>query len=310
MSSRVSSQRSGRTIQASRSRCSRATSSTTRSSSRSNSRRLRRSFAVVTDSTADLPNEWRDRYEIEIVPLKVLFGQETFRDRVDMTDEEFFRRLAASTSLPTTSAPSPGEFADVYRGCISIHIGAQLSATAEAARLGASSVDGFTVNVVDSETVSMPIAFLCRIAAESSSLAEATAAVEQRVPRCRVLALLDTLRYVEMGGRVSRAQAMIGTMLDLKPLLLVANREIKSVDRVRTRSRAIARMIEFVRAEQPVERLAVMHAQAPEEAEAIAAQLRNKFPDLEVPVGQIGCVLGTHTGPKALGLVYIKTQSR
>jgi len=278
---------------------------------------LRRSFAVVTDSTADLPNEWRDRYEIEIVPLKVLFGQETFRDRVDMTDEEFFRRLAASTSLPTTSAPSPGEFADVYRrlaqdhdGCISIHIGAQLSATAEAARVGASSVDGFTVNVVDSETVSMPIAFLCRIAAESSSLAEATAAVEQRVPRCRVLALLDTLRYVEMGGRVSRAQAMIGTMLDLKPLLLVANREIKSVDRVRTRSRAIARMIEFVRAEQPVELLAVMHAQAPEEAEAIAAQLRNKFPDLEVPVGQIGCVLGTHTGPKALGLVYIKTQSR
>ena len=104
-------------------------------------------------------------------------------------------------------------------------------------------------------------------------------------PTARVLALLDTLRYVEMGGRVSRAQAMIGTMLDLKPLLLVANREIKSVDRVRTRSRAIARMIEFVRAEQPVERLAVMHAQAPEEAEAIAAQLRNKFPDLEVPVG-------------------------
>src|SRR5256886_12577481 len=101
MSSRVSSQRSGRTIRASRSRCSRATSSTTRSSSRSNSRRLRRSFAVVTDSTADLPNEWRDRYEIEIVPLKVLFGQETFRDRVDMTDEEFFRRLAASDRKST-----------------------------------------------------------------------------------------------------------------------------------------------------------------------------------------------------------------
>ena len=274
---------------------------------------MRRSFAVVTDSTADLPNEWRGRYGIEIVPLKVLFGQETFRDRVDMTDEEFFRRLAASTSLPTTSAPSPGEFADVYRrlaqdhdGCISIHIGAQLSATAEAARVGASSVDGFTVNVVDSETVSMPIAFLCRIAAESASLAEATAAVEQRVPRCRVLALLDTLRYVEMGGRVSRAQAMIGTMLDLKPLLLVANREIKSVDRVRTRSRAIPRMIEYVRSEQPLEQLAVMHAQAPDEAEAIATQLRSRLPDLEIPIGQIGCVLGTHTGPKALGLVYIK----
>jgi len=274
---------------------------------------LSRSFAVVTDSTADLPDEWRHRYGIEVVPLKVLFGKETFRDRVDMTDEQFFARLATSSSLPTTSAPSPGEFAEVYRrlardhdGCISIHIGEQLSATAEAARVGASSVERFAVNVIDSQTVSMPIAFLCRIAAESSTLAEATAAVQQRVPRSRVLALLDTLRYVEMGGRVSRAQAMIGTMLDLKPLLLVADREIKPVDRVRTRSRAMGRMVEFFRTEMPVETVAVMHAQAPAEAEQIAAELRRELPDQEVPVGQIGCVLGTHTGPKALGLVYLK----
>ncbi len=274
---------------------------------------MSRSFAVVTDSTADLPDEWRHRYGIEVVPLKVLFGKETFRDRVDMTDEQFFARLATSSSLPTTSAPSPGEFAEVYRrlardhdGCISIHIGEQLSATAEAARVGASSVERFAVNVIDSQTVSMPIAFLCRIAAESSTLAEATAAVQQRVPRSRVLALLDTLRYVEMGGRVSRAQAMIGTMLDLKPLLLVADREIKPVDRVRTRSRAMGRMVEFFRTEMPVETVAVMHAQAPAEAEQIAAELRRELPDQEVPVGQIGCVLGTHTGPKALGLVYLK----
>jgi DegV family protein with EDD domain len=274
---------------------------------------LARSFAVVTDSTADLPNEWRDRYGIEIVPLKVLFGKESFRDRVDMTDEQFFARLAASTTLPTTSAPSPGEFADVYTrlahdhdGCISIHIGEQLSATAEAARVGASSVEGFKVNVIDSQTVSMPIAFLCRIAAECATLDEAVAAVQERVPKSRVLALLDTLRYVEMGGRVSRAQAMIGTMLDLKPLLLVANREIKSVDRVRTRSRAIPRMVEFFRAEMPVETLAVMHAQAPDEAAQIASELRKELPEMEIPIGQIGCVLGTHTGPKALGLVYLK----
>ena len=275
---------------------------------------MSRSFAVVTDSTADLPDEWRDRHGIEVVPLKVLFGKESFRDRVDMTDEQFFARLAVSSTLPTTSAPSPGEFADVYRrlardhdGCISIHIGEQLSATAEAARVGASSVDGFQVNVIDSQTVSMPIAFLCRVAAECSTLEEATAEVEKRVPKARVLALLDTLRYVEMGGRVSRAQAMIGTMLDLKPLLLVAEKEIKSVDRVRTRSRAIPRMIEFFRNEMPVEALAVVHAQAADEAEEIASQLRKELPEKEVPVGQIGCVLGTHTGPKALGLVYLKS---
>ena len=279
-----------------------------------------RKFAVVTDSTADLPDEWRDRYGIEVVPLKVLFGKETFRDRVDITDEEFFRRLAASTALPTTSAPSPGEFADVYRrlardyeGCISIHIGAQLSGTAQAARVGASSVEGFKVNVIDSQTVSMPVAFLCRVAAECGTLDEATAAVEQRVPKGRVLALLDTLRYLEMGGRLSRAQAMIGTMLDLKPLLMVdpstataADRGIKPVDRVRTRSRAIPRMVEFFKADGPVEHVAVMHAQAPDEANQIADALRKDFPDREVTVGQIGCVLGTHTGPKALGIVYIK----
>ncbi len=274
---------------------------------------VNRRFAVVTDSTADLPDEWRDRYGIEVVPLKVLFGSETFRDRIDITDEQFFRRLASATKLPTTSAPSPGEFAEVftrlaknYESCISIHIGAQLSATAEAARVGAQSVEGFPVNVIDSETVTMPLAFLCRVAAECGTLEEATAAVKERVPKCRVLALLDTLKYIEMGGRVSRAQAMIGTMLDLKPLLLVADREIKSVDRVRTRSRAVPRMVEYFRAELPVEHVAVMHAQAPEEAEKIAADLRKALPGHDIPIGPIGCVLATHTGPKALGLVYIK----
>src|SRR5205807_1088527 len=237
-SSPSSNQRSAPATQVSRSRSSRAGSSTTRSSFLSNSTasRVTRSFAVVTDSTADLPDEWRDRYDIEVVPLKVIFGKETFRDRVDMTDEEFFRRLAVSNTLPTTSAPSPGEFAEVYRrlskdheGCISIHIGAKLSATAESARIGAASVEGFEVNVIDSQTVSMPIAFLCRIAAESGTL------------------------------------------------------------------------------EQAVEYVGVMHAEAKEEAERIAADLQKEFPDQQqIPLGQIGSVLGTHAGPKALGIVYIK----
>ncbi len=273
----------------------------------------KRPFAVVTDSTADLPDEWRDSNGIEVVPLKVLFGSETFRDRVDMTDEQFFARLAASSKLPTTSAPSPGEFAEVYgrlakdyESCISIHIGRQLSATAEAARIGAQSVEGFRVEVIDSETVTMPMAFLCKVAAESASLDEAVAAVKERVPKARVLALLDTLRYLEMGGRLSRASALIGTMLDLKPLLLVKDREIKPVDRVRTRARAIPRMVEHFRGDLPVEHVAVMHAQAPDEAADIAAKLRVELPGQEITVGRIGCVLGTHTGPKALGVVYIK----
>ncbi|MGH7762751.1 MAG: DegV family protein [Candidatus Dormibacteraceae bacterium] len=274
---------------------------------------MKRSFAVVTDSTSDVPDEWRKSHDIEVVPLKVMFGEESYRDGVDMTNKQFLARLAIATKLPTTSAPSPGDFAELYTrlakdhdGCISINIARSLSATAEAARVGAQSVEGFKVNVVDSETVSMPMAFLSRVAAESATLEEATAAVEQRISKCRVLALLDTLRYVEMGGRVSRAQAMIGTMLDLKPLLLMVDGEIKSIDRVRTRSRAIPRMVEFFEKDCPVEYVGVVHAQAPGEADQIAAGLRRRLPDLEVPVGQIGCVLGTHVGPQALGLVYIK----
>ena len=274
---------------------------------------MKRSFAVVTDSTADLPGEWGERFDIQVVPLKVMFGEETFRDGVDMNNEQFFGRLATATKLPTTSAPSPGDFAELYTrlakdhdGCISIHIARSLSATAEAARVGAQSVEGFQVEVVDSETVSMPMAFLCRVAAECSTLVEAVAAVRKRIPNSRVLALLDTLRYVEMGGRVSRAQAMIGTMLDLKPLLLMVDGEIKSIDRVRTRSRAIPRMVEFFEKDSPVEYVGVVHAEAAGEAEEVAADLRRRLPDHEVPVGQIGCVLGTHVGPKALGLVYIK----
>jgi DegV family protein with EDD domain len=274
---------------------------------------LKRSFAVVTDSTSDVPEEWRDRFEIEVIPLKVMFGEESFRDGVDMNNEQFFARLATATKLPTTSAPSPGDFAELYTrlakdhdGCISIHIARSLSATAEAARVGAQSVEAFRVEVIDSETVSMPMAFLCRVAAECSTLDEAVAAVGKRIPNSRVLALLDTLRYVEMGGRVSRAQAMIGTMLDLKPLLLMVDGEIKSIDRVRTRSRAIPRMVEFFEKDSPVEYVGVVHAQAAGEAEQVAADLRRRMPDLEVPVGEIGCVLGTHVGPKALGLVYIK----
>jgi DegV family protein with EDD domain len=274
---------------------------------------LKRSFAVVTDSTADLPGEWGERYDIRVVPLKVMFGEESFRDGVDMNNDQFFARLATATKLPTTSAPSPGDFAELYtrlakdhEGCISIHIARSLSATAEAARVGAQSVEGFQVEVVDSETVSMPMAFLCRVAAECATLSDAAAAVRKRIPNSRVLALLDTLRYVEMGGRVSRAQAMIGTMLDLTPLLLMVDGEIKSIDRVRTRSRAIPRMVEFFEKDNPVEYVGVVHAQAADEAAQVAADLRRRLPDLEVPVGQIGCVLGTHVGPKALGVVYIK----
>ena len=135
---------------------------------------------------------------------------------------------------------------------------------------------------------------------------EALQRVGERVPRQRILALLDTLRYVEMGGRVSRAQAMIGTMLDLKPILRMADGEIKGVDRVRTRSRAIPRLVELLCRDAPLEYLAVMHAEAAEDAAQIRSLLAERLPELEIEIGQTGAVLGTHVGPGSVGMAYVR----
>ena len=272
-------------------------------------------FRVVTDSTSDVPEVWRERWGIEIVPLRVLFGTEALRDGVDLTTSQFFDRLRQVDRLPTTSAPTPADFAAVYErlshecdGVISIHIGSNLSATVEMARMGASSVDGFPVHVVDSRCVTLCVAQLCRVAAESADLEEAVRRVEQRVPRQRILTVLDTLRYAEMGGRVNRAQAMIGTVLNVKPILRMMDGEIRLIDRVRTRGRAIPRLLELFRADLPVEHLAVSHGQAHEDAERIRAELARELPGVDVALGEIGAVLGTHVGPGAVGLTYIKAE--
>ena len=274
-----------------------------------------RRFAVVTDSTADLPADWRDRYGIEVVPLRVLFGNQSYKDGVDLTGAQFFEKLAAADKLPTTSAPAPGDFAAVYErlasdhdGAISIHISETLSGTAGAARMGAEAVPGFDVRVIDSKLVTMCLAFLCQVAAEQATLDAAVAEVEARVPRQKIIAILDTLRYLEMGGRLNRAQAMIGSMLDLKPILGLSGEDgaIKPLDRVRTRGRAIARGAELRLADGPIERLNVMHAESPEDAERLRAEVAGHYPGLGIGISSIGAVLGTHTGPRALGFAYLR----
>lgn len=270
-------------------------------------------FRVVTDSTADLPVTWAKEYGIETVPLKVLFGNESFRDRVDLTDAEFYSRLEQADKLPTTSAPSPGEFAEMYEklsgeceGVISIHLGSNVSATVEAARVGASSVDGFRVEVIDSKSVTMPIAFLCKVAAESPNLEAAIQRVNERIDKCRVLALLDTLKYVSMGGRIGRAQYLIGSMLDVKAILRIAGGPVESVDRIRTRGKGIALTLDHFRKDLPVEYLGIVHSQAPEDAEAVRQTIAKELPGQEIEIGEIGAVLGTHTGPRALAVTYIR----
>lgn len=169
-------------------------------------------------------------------------------------------------------------------------------------------MEGFPVHVIDSLNTTMTIAFLCRVAAESPDLEAAVKACQERVPKLGILALLDTMRYIQMGGRISRAQYLIGTMLDVKPLLKLAGGEpeIKALDRTRTRAKAIPGMVKRLQEEGPLESLAVMHGSAPEDAAKLRAELEPLYPDLEIVTGQIGAVLGTHTGPRALGLIYVR----
>ncbi len=270
-------------------------------------------FRVVTDSTADLPPAWQQEYGIEVVPLKVIFGAESYRDGEDLTADEFFAKLEQSEALPTTSAPSPGDFEAVYRrlaqeceGIVSIHIGGNLSGTVESARIAAQALEGFPVHVVDTRSTSMPLSFLCRCAARSRSLEEAVRACEERVPRLQVLALLDTLRFLEKGGRIGKAQYLVGSLLDFKPILRLAGGEVKPADRVRTRKKAIARLAELLRADLPVEDLAVMYATDPADAEALRDLLSAELGEMEIGFGRIGAVLGTHTGPRAMGVVYVR----
>jgi fatty acid kinase fatty acid binding subunit len=270
-------------------------------------------FRVVTDSTADVPPEWRDRYGIEVVPLNVLFGKESFRDGVDLSSDQFFAKLEKSAELPTTSAPAPGDFKAAYErlakecdGIISIHIGSNLSATVEAARVGAAELDGFPVRVVDSLTTAMPVAFLARVAAEQASLDEAVRAVEARIDKTKILALLDTLRYLEKGGRIGRAQYLVGSLLNFKPIVGLFDGAVQAVDRIRTRRRGIQRLAELLRRDLPVESVAVMYSTDPEDAEQLRSALSSELDGIEVELGRIGAVLGTHVGPRALGLTYIR----
>jgi DegV family protein with EDD domain len=152
----------------------------------------------------------------------------------------------------------------------------------------------------------MAIAFLCKVAAESADLGGAVSAVEERVDKLGILALLDTMRYIQMGGRISKIQYLLGSMLDVKPLLKLDHGEIKPLDRTRTRAKAIPGMIQRLKEEGPLESLAVMHGSAPADAEKLREQLRREMPGMEIEIGQIGAVLGTHTGPRALGLVYVR----
>lgn len=276
------------------------------------------SVALVIDSTAYLPQPLVEQYNITVVPLYVNFGQEeSYRDGVDITPDEFYKRLPTARVMPSTSQPSRGDFAKVYQRLaregateiVSVHISSILSGTVSSALMARDDVPEMPVHVVDSYSTSMGLGYLAleaaRALAEGQPAAEVVRRLEAQRERIRILFVVDTLEFLHRGGRIGGAAAFLGSMLSLKPLLTLRGGRIEPLERVRSKRRAVDRMLELILEEfagRPV-RIGVIHASAPQEAQSILADLQSRLDCRESILAEVSPVIGTHTGPGTVGVI-------
>jgi DegV family protein with EDD domain len=270
---------------------------------------------VVTDSTSDLPASVISELNITVVPALIQFGDKVYRDGVDLSTDEFYSKLQISSVLPRTSAPSPGSFNEVYsklaqeaEAIISIHVAAKLSATYDAARVGSMDLK-CPISIIDSQTASMACGLLVILAAsaarEGVSFSDIDALVHAAVPRTITFGVFGTLEYLYRGGRIGRAQAFLGSILKLNPILAIQAGEILPIARIRTRSKAIERLCEILRDSGVPQDMSVMSTTEPGEAEALAQRLSTLFPPERMYRASIGPAMGTYVGPGAVGVSVI-----
>ena len=271
---------------------------------------------IVTDSTADIPADITARLGIVVIPNYVVFGLETYRDGVDLVKQQFYQKLAETKLIPTTAAPPPIVYEEAYRHLagetdeiVSIHLAAKLSALHNSATVAAQGISEARVTVIDSGQVTMGYGWMVIAAAEAArggeTLEQIVALVEGMKRRSRVLAVLDTLEYVYRGGRVSWVQAMVGTLLRIKPIVEVHLGEIRPLERARTLQGSLDRLLRLVEALGPLERIIVLHTNVPDRAECVADRLRAIVPDWERLIGQAGVTIASHAGPGAVGIACV-----
>jgi DegV family protein with EDD domain len=270
---------------------------------------------VVTDSTSDIPRDVVDELGITVVPLTITFGAESFRDGIDLTADEFYTRLQSNKQLPTTSQPPPALFQHAYqhlasRGeVVSVHLSHKFSGTIETARSAAREVAPDRIAVVDSGLASMALG-LCVIAAArkakaGGTRAECAAEAESVARRVKLLVTFETLDYLRRGGRIGRASAFVGGLLKLKPILTIQDGEAHPVSRVRSRQKALDALFALALESEAIDDAAVLHTTSPDEAEALAARVREARPAARLTVGRFGPVLGVHGGPGMIGLAVV-----
>ena len=282
---------------------------------------------VVTDSTCDLPRELAQQWDITVIPCNVHFGDEVYKDGIDIGPDEFYRRLVSSPRLPTTAQPSVNDFLQVYTALsneghdvLSIHLSAKLSGTLNSAiqaRLALSEAEGEVssltqpprsrrIEIIDSQMASVGLGLITLAASQmvkaGASCDEVVAEVQSSLPQTHCYFLLDTLEYLQKGGRIGKASAFLGSLLSIKPILMIKDGEAHPVERVRARERGLRRLEEIIKGLAPVKLLSIVYSTTSDEAEALKERLSDLVPEEEIIMARFGPVLGTYLGPGALGV--------
>ncbi len=272
---------------------------------------------IVTDSSCDLTEDEAAAHGVEVVPLTIRFGDEELEDRTQLTVEAFYDKLASSADLPETAAPPPGKFEAAFRrqaeagadAVVCINLSSGLSATMQSARNAATAIEGeLPVHVVDSRSITAglgtQVTLAAQAAADGASAEEVVALLAQLVDRTRVYGALDTLDNLKKGGRIGGAQAILGSLLSIKPLLNLSTGETQEAGRARTRKKALIALRDIVVESGEVEHLRVCHGFAPD-VDDMVSLLAEHHPREAIRVGPIGPVIGAHAGPRVMGITWL-----
>lgn len=279
-------------------------------------------LSIVTDSTADLPVNIIKRYNITVVPLKVFFGQEVFLDGVEISADEFFRRQVAG-DISSTSQPSPAEFVEYYKPLIesgdeiiSIHISGKMSGTVQSANLAKKMLDYQGLDVVDSGVTSIVLGIMvinmARAIEEGKTKMEVLAMVDSMRSDLSIYFMVDSLTYLQRGGRIGKAQAFLGTLLNVKPILTLKDGQVFPQEKVRGRTKAIGRLVSILTeryGQGSRIQCCITHGWFQEGAEELRELLVQNFACTEILDSRLGPVVGTHTGPGLVGVVCLPAEN-